>query len=41
MLEDVKVQSFFPHMHVRGKAMEYSGDLSDRRDTVALQRAEV
>jgi Copper type II ascorbate-dependent monooxygenase, C-terminal domain len=21
--EDVKVQSFFPHMHVRGKAMEY------------------
>jgi hypothetical protein len=22
-LEDVKVQSFFPHMHVRGKAMEY------------------
>ena len=23
VLEDVKVQSFFPHMHVRGKAMEY------------------
>ncbi len=23
LLEDVKVQSFFPHMHVRGKAMEY------------------
>jgi hypothetical protein len=23
ILEDVKVQSFFPHMHLRGKAMEY------------------
>jgi hypothetical protein len=23
VLEDVKVQSFFPHMHLRGKAMEY------------------
>jgi len=23
LYEDVKVQSFFPHMHLRGKAMEY------------------
>ena len=23
ILEDVKVQNFFPHMHLRGKAMEY------------------
>ncbi len=23
VLQDIKVQSFFPHMHVRGKAMEY------------------
>ena len=24
LLEDVKVQSFFPHMHLRGKSMEYT-----------------
>ena len=36
LLEDTQVQSFFPHMHLRGKAMEYRAKFPDGETKVLL-----
>jgi hypothetical protein len=35
--EDVKLQSFFPHMHLRGKAMEYRAVLPEGKTQILLR----